>query len=525
MERVAAPPRHAGRPLDVRFLSGSRAVTIPPRTISWKERRIIADTEPIPAGAAPPAAVPVRLRRGDVVTLEVESAAFEGRSVAHHDGLVVFVDGAVPGDRVEATVFRTKKQFAEARAERIVRPSPQRVAPQCAHFGPCGGCRWQHLAYEAQCGWKRRHVIDAFERIGGLADPPVRETLPAASPWYYRNKMEFSFGEMRWLLPDELGSTSRETELFALGLHVPQRYDRILSIEDCRLQSEASNAILNATRAFFTTRGVPPFSTRSFEGDLRHLVIREGKHTGERMVFLVTSQRSPDLMRDYAALLRDPALGVSTFVQGITQRRSTVAIGEEEIVHFGDGVIRERLGACTYRISPTSFFQTNTLQAERLYARAAEAAALQPADRVWDLYCGTGTIALYLAPSVREVLGVELNPAAVEDALRNARENGVDNARFACADILDFVTARAGSGDTPDVIIVDPPRAGLHTGVVRALGASGVRRIVYVSCNPATSARDCALLAADGYRVEEITPVDMFPHTYHIECVIRMTRD
>ena len=464
-------------------------------------------------------------RRGDTIELEVEKAAFEGRCIARVDGMVVFVDGAVPGDRVRATVFRKKKQYAEARVDAVLRPSPHRVDPACTHFGVCGGCRWQHMSYEQQLQWKRAHVVDTFAHIGGFDALPVNETLASVSPFWYRNKMEYSFGEMRWLLADELGAVARGDEPFALGLHVPKRYDRILHIDACHLQSPESNNILAATREFFLARGVAAFSTRTHEGDLRHLVIREGKHSGERMVYLVTSRRMDEHMTDYAALLRRDEFAVTTLVQGVTQRRSTVAIGEEDIVRFGDGHIREQLGRNTFRISPTSFFQTNTLQAERLYALAERAAALRPDDVVWDLYCGTGTISLFIARDVRKVIGVELNDGAIRDAMKNAAENGITNAEFVCADIVDFLAPTpARTVAAPDVIITDPPRAGMHPRVVEAIGRSNVARLVYVSCNPATSARDCGLLREFGYVIEEITPVDMFPHTYHIECVIQLRK-
>lgn len=468
---------------------------------------------------------PSAIRRGDILELTIESAAFEGRSIAHVGDFVVFVEGAVPGDRVKAFIFRKKKQFAEARTEEVLERSEHRVDPACRHFGTCGGCKWQHMSYEQQRYWKRRHVQDAFERIGGFENLDVNETLGAVEPFWYRNKMEYSFGEMRWLMPDEMGVIDRDAELFALGLHVPKRYDRILHIDDCRLESPESNLILNATREFFIERNVPAYSTRTHTGDLRHLVIREGKHTGERMVFLVSTHRNEEMMREYAALLQREEFGVTTFVHGITDRKSTVAIADEEIVYFGDGIINERLGDNSFRISPSSFFQTNTLQAERLYALAEEAAGLRKDDVVWDLYCGTGTISLFIARDVKHVVGVELNAAAIADAERNARDNGIENADFICADIVDFIgEGGRASETTPDVIITDPPRAGMHTKVVDAIGRSGVERVAYVSCNPTTSARDCGLLRDYGYVVEQVTPVDMFPHTYHIECVITLRK-
>jgi len=466
------------------------------------------------------------IQRGDSLTLTVQKAAFEGRCTAriNGDGLIVFVDGAVPGDTVEATVYRKKKQFAEARVERILVPSPHRVQAPCEHFGVCGGCSWQHMSYEQQCIWKREHVVDAFERLGGFRGVTVHETIPSEHAFWYRNKMEYSFGEMRWLSPDELGHVDRDAELFALGLHVPKRYDRILHIERCLLESEQSNEILRVTRSFFLQRNIPPYSTRTHEGDLRHLVIREGKHTGERMVFLVSTYHKPELMKEYAEVVAQPSLGVTTFVHGVTTRKSTVAIADEEIVYFGDGVIHERLGGNMFRISPTSFFQTNSLQAERLYAIVEKAANLRREDKVWDLYCGAGTITLYVARHASHVIGVELNMAAITDARRNAVENRISNVEFHCADISTFLAGTDMAPQLPDIVIVDPPRAGMHPSVVEALGKAGVARLVYVSCNPATSARDCATLREYGYEIIDITPVDMFPHTWHIECVISLLK-
>lgn len=467
------------------------------------------------------------LRPGDIVTLTAEAAAFEGHAVARWNAFVVFVEGAVPGDTVTARVFKKKKQFAYARAVEILSPSPHRVDAACEHFGICGGCTWQSLDYGEQLRWKRQHVIDAFERIGGFPALQVRDTLASPDRYFYRNKMEYSFGEKRWRYHDELTLPEADEPLFALGLHVPGRFDKILHVNACHLQSPEGNRILEITRRFFLDEGVPAYSTRSHTGELRHLVIREGKRTGERMVFLVSTGELDALMPQYAEMLRsDAEASVSTFVHGTTARKSLVAIADRSTVHFGGGVIRERLGGNTFTISPSSFFQTNTLQAERLYQTAAEYAGFREEDSVWDLYCGAGTIALYVAPRVRSVIGVELNPDAIRDALANAEANGITNARFICADITGFLSrSSSDSVPSPDVLILDPPRAGLHPDVSAAVGKSGCGRVVYVSCNPSTCARDCAILASHGYRIDAITPVDMFPHTYHIECVVKLERD
>jgi len=468
---------------------------------------------------------PESLRRDDEVELDVDTLAFEGKAIARIDTFVVFIDGALPGDRVRARIVKKKKQFAEARALEVLSPSPHRIAPPCPHFGPCGGCKLQHFEYAQQQEWKRRHVIDAFERIGAFSNLQINATAPSESIFWYRNKMEFSFGETRWLLKEEMGNVER-TELFAVGLHIPQRYDRILSVEDCRLQSPESNAILNATRAFFLANGERAYTTSDHSGNLRHLVIREGKNTGARMVFFLSCSESPDMMREYAELLQQPKFGVTTFVHGISTSKSNVAVAEKEIVYFGNGTIEETLGSKRFRISPMSFFQTNPLQAKALYDIAAEYAALKPSDTVWDFYCGTGSISLYIAGKVKSVLGIEMNPSAIENANENAALNGIENASFICDDMLKFAKALPESDyEAPDVIIVDPPRPGMHASVVEAIGTVAPERLVYISCNPATCARDCALLAEFGYRIEEITPVDMFPHTYHIECVVKLRKN
>jgi len=463
------------------------------------------------------------VRKGDSIRLKMEKAAFEGKSVARHGGLVVFVEGAVPGDVADVRIFKKKRDYAEGRAVEIVLPSTERVEPKCGHFGICGGCSWQNLAYEAQLQWKREHVREAFERIGGLGAVSVRETLAAERQFFYRNKMEYSFGESRWLLQDEM-DVDLEEPAFALGLHVPGRFDKILHIDECMLQSQESNAILSATRSYFLANGGKAFSTRNQSGELRNLVIREAKATGERMVFLVTGPGNSAVMDGYASVLRDPALGVTTFVHGVTSRLSSVALADSERVFFGDGHITERLGGNVFRISPSSFFQTNTAQAERLYGLASDFAGSRPDDVLWDLYCGTGTISLFLARSAGEVLGVELNGQAVSDARQNAAANGIDNANFIVADISAFLKERKSHNTAPDVVILDPPRAGLHPDAARMLGEILPPKIVYVSCNPATCARDCSFLAGRGYNVVEIAPVDMFPQTYHIECVVLLER-
>ena len=467
------------------------------------------------------------MKRGDEIELLIEGTALEGKSVARVDGLVVFVRGAAPGDRVVARVTAVRKTFAEAETARVVEPSSVRAVPRCRFFGTCGGCTWQHVEYAAQLEFKRRHVIDALERIGGFSGIGVNPTLGCANPYRYRNKMEFSFGD-RWYDGAEWAGVQNRLpadagERFALGLHLPGRFDKVLDIDECWLQPEISTQILNAVRTFAREQKLTVYSTATQTGYLRNLVLRTGRHTHDVMVNLVTFDNRPSVLEAFRERLLKEIPGITTIVNNITRRQSQVALGEEEVVWYGPGTITERIGKRVYRISANSFFQTNTEQAERLYDTAQRMAGLRPTDLVYDLYSGTGTIALHIADHVRSVVGIESVQSSVEDATKNATANGVGNCLFVLGDLKESLTRDTSWQSEyghPDVIILDPPRAGVHQKVLQRIRRLAPRTVVYVSCNPATQARDLNILCAEGlYSIEEIRPVDMFPHTFHIECV------
>ena len=467
------------------------------------------------------------MKRGDEIEAMIEDLAVEGNSVARVDGLVLFSRGGVPGDRVKLRVRAMKKNFAEADLIGLVAPSPHRVAPRCVHFGTCGGCAWQHIDYAAQLEFKRRHVADALARLGGFSGLDVPLPLGADEPYYYRNKMEFSFGPM-WRTQEEMAAAGADggPPPSALGLHIPGRFDRVLDLRECHLQSETSARIVNYVRAWTRERDLPVYSTFTQEGYLRNLVIREARRTGERMVNLVTADDRPGVMKELTRGLLAQFPSVTTVVNNITARRSQVAVGERETVYHGSGRITEKIGERSYSISANSFFQTNTVQAERLYDTALRFAALRAQDTVYDLYSGTGTIALHVASHAARVIGVESVEAAVEDARRNAADNGVGNCTFLQGDLNATLSSREAPGlHPPDVVIVDPPRAGLHANVTRKIVELGPRTVVYVSCNPATQARDLKIICDSGkYVITAVQPVDMFPHTYHIENVVGLAK-
>jgi len=469
---------------------------------------------------------------GDEIEITVENFASEGKSVARLDGLVVFVAGGVPGDRVRARVTKSKKKFSEADTVDVLSPSPLRVQPRCKHFGTCGGCKWQHVSYAAQLDFKRQHVIDALERIGGFGGVEVNPTLGSPEEFFYRNKMEFSFGD-RWVTREELKARDSQqkpkdrTPLFALGLHIPQRFDKVLDIDECYLQSETSYKIVNAVREFCLEQGLSIYSTFSHTGYLRNLVIRESRRTGELMVNLVTAEDNAGAMQSLCAVLLARFPPITTIVNNITERKSQVAIGDYERIYHGSGVITERIGKRTYRVSANSFFQTNTQQAERLYDVVVRLGKFSPNDAVFDLYSGTGTIALHIADKVKEVVGIDVVDSAIEDARNNASMNQVLNCTFVLGDLKEKLTkdtAWLSNHTKPTVMVIDPPRSGMHEKVVLEIAQLQPERIVYVSCNPATQARDLKLLCSKApYRINDVQPVDMFPHTYHIETVVALS--
>lgn len=465
-----------------------------------------------------------KLKYGDIIELKIESTGFEGKSVARLDGLVVFVEGAVAGDVVKAKILKSKKKYAEAKIVEVIKPSKERVDPRCDYFGTCGGCKWQHVNYASQLKFKQQHVVDAIERIGGLKDVHILPIVGSDDIYFYRNKLEFSFSEKAWLTDRDLASL-QDLPSLVLGFHVPQRWDKVLDVHECFLQSEVSTGILNAVREFALKNNISVYSSGTESGYFRNLVIREGKNTGDVMVNLVTFEDSPEVMSKLSGELVKQFPEITTVVNNVTKKKSQVAVGEYEKVYYGEGIIHEKLGNHLFQISSNSFFQTNTQQAEKLYSIAKEFGELKSTDVVYDLYCGTGSIAIYVSDAVKQVVGIELVENSIINATMNAALNTITNCEFFAGDLKDMLTKNVQWKDQfaqPDVIIVDPPRSGMHPKAVEELGKMKVPTIVYVSCNPPTLARDLQMLTTYGYAVEKVQPVDMFPHTYHIECVAKV---
>jgi 23S rRNA (uracil1939-C5)-methyltransferase len=450
-----------------------------------------------------PSPTGTRPQKGAEVELDIDALAYGGAGVARLDGYVLFVQGAVPGDRVLARVTKRKRAYAEARTVELIDPSPDRIEPRAPH----PGAPWQVLPYELQLVEKESQVREALTRIGGFEEPPVEPIVPAVEPWRYRNKLEYSFGQ------------SENGEL-VLGFHKPGRWNEIDDVSEDILASERVDVLREAVKAWCREEGLSSYDRGAGSGFLRNLVVREGRRSGQLQARLVTSEgdfRALDLAAALEAtgVLWTRAAGVAeTTREGETDLLKGSATIDEELTCAG-----ERL---RFRISPDAFFQTNTEMAERLYGSAVELAELSGRERVYDLFSGIGTIALALAPVAGEVWGIEIVEQAVADAIENAKLNGIDNARFYAGDVRTAMRPLVEEAGRPDVLVVDPPRAGLSQKVVRRIIETGVKRIVYVSCNPTTLAPNARQLADAGYTLERIRPVDMFPQTPHIECVAQL---
>jgi 23S rRNA (uracil1939-C5)-methyltransferase len=447
-------------------------------------------------------------RRGDTIELAVDDLAFGGDGVGRADGYVMFVRGGLPGDRLRVRVTEARGRYGRATIESVVTPSPDRVEAPCPYFGHCGGCRLQHLAYPAQLAFKARQVHECLTRLGGLPPFELRPIVAAPEPYGYRNKMEFTIAE-----PGPV-----------LGLHAAERYDVVLDIERCLLQSDTMNALLDEFRREVRSRGLSVWDPKSERGLLRFLTVREGRGTGQAMVNIVASAPDIEALAPVAERLRARVPATIGVLLNVNDRKASVAVGSEEHLLLGRDHLTELLDGVAFQVSANSFFQTNTVQAERLFAIVAEACALDGRDTVLDLYSGTGAISLLLARRAARVYGIEVSAAAVGDAIRNARANGIDNCTFMTGEVRHVLPGLTSEGVRASVVVADPPRAGFHPKALAALGTLAPARIVYVSCNPATLARDVGDLARRGYHLEWVQPVDMFPQTPHIEAVARLSR-
>ena len=454
--------------------------------------------------------------------VEIGDAVAGGHCITRYNERVVFVKGAVPGDVANLRITKKRRKYFEAEIQELITPSPIRIEPFCAHFGTCGGCKWQHMPYEHQLKYKQQQVVDNLERIGKLALPGIEPILPATETTFYRNKLEFTFSNMRWLTQDEIQS-GEDFDRRALGFHIPGRFDKVLAVDKCHLQHDLSNAIRNELRDYTLAKNLLYYDLVKQEGFLRNVILRNTAD-GQWMLILSVFHRDPALEAILDHLIgRFPEL---SSVYYVINNKKNDDISDLPFHHYhGDEYIREQMEGLRFLIGPKSFYQTNSHQAEELYKIVREMAAPAGHENMYDLYTGTGTIALFMARHVKKVVGVEYVDEAVQLAKENARINELANAQFYAGDMKDILNPSfLEEHGRPDIVVTDPPRAGMHENVVGMLRDIQPEKIVYVSCNPATQARDLQMLS-DLYTIVRVKPVDMFPHTHHVENVVLLHRN
>ena len=448
--------------------------------------------------------------------ITISNAGSEGKSIARHDDKVIMVDHAVPGDIVDLKITSSKKSFSFAKVEKIIQPSVDRVEPFCSHFGTCGGCKWQHMNYEAQLKYKQQQVTDAFQRIGKFPYPEPEAIIGSAQTTFYRNKLEYTFTDRKWLADLTVKDELTDSEHLGLGFHIPGRFDKVLDIETCYLQASPSNEIRLAIKYFTVKNGYPYFNAHSQEGFLRNVIIRNSVH-GELMVIVIFKEDDTEKRIALLDFLKNKFPQITSLLYVINGKMNDTIFDLEVNIHSGNNFINEKMEDLIFKIGAKSFFQTNSNQALVLYSKTREFADLTGNELVYDLYTGVGTIANFVAKNAKMVIGIESIVQAILDAKENSDINKIANTKFFAGDMKDvlndeFILANG----KPDVIITDPPRAGMHEDVIKKMMELKAKKIVYVSCNPATQARDIALMQ-EFYEVVRVQPVDMFPHTHHVE--------
>lgn len=457
-----------------------------------------------------------------IENIEILDAGAEGKAIARYNDMVVFVPFVVPGDICDLRIVSKKRRFYEGRAIKFHHLSEQRVEPVCAHFGTCGGCKWQNMDYARQLFYKQKQVTDNFSRIGHLEFPEVLPIVASEVTEFYRNKLEYTFSTHRWLSADEMDIAPEERDMDALGFHIPGMFDRVLDIEKCWLQPEPTNEIRLGLKAFVKTAGFSFYDIRRFTGDLRNLIIRNS-NTGDLMAIVVFGTDDLTVIEPVMQFMKDSFEQITSLFYVVNQKKNDAISDLEPVLYSGEAYITEQMEDLKFRVGPLSFYQTNAQQAYKLYCIAREFAGLTGKETVYDLYTGTGTIANFIAHQAGKVIGIEYVEAAVEDARLNSALNGIQNTGFYAGDMAKILTPEFFDiHGRPDVVITDPPRAGMHEKVIKSLIEARPQRIVYVSCNPATQARDLSLLA-EYYTIDVVQPVDMFPHTQHVENVCQLT--
>lgn len=455
--------------------------------------------------------------------IEITDIAAEGVSIARYNNFVIFVKDVIPGDIVNVVITRLRKSYAESKLLQIKKFSEERIIPFCEHFTKCGGCKWQMLSYEKQLFYKQKQVADQLTRIGGIKINNINQIIPSSETQFYRNKLEYSFSYRRWLEEDEPMLEKGDRELEGFGFHVTGMFDRIINIKNCYLQADPSNEIRNKIREFTRQKGYDYYNSRSHEGFMRNIIIRNST-LGDLMLIIIFNYYDKEKIEALLNFVYNEFPEITSLQYIVNTKFNDSIYDQDVILYKGKNYINEKLDELMFKINAKSFFQTNTKQTLRLYNKVVELAEIKPDDVIYDLYTGIGTIANFVAKKCKYVIGIESVPEAIEDAKINSKINNINNTYFLVGDIKDLLNIDfMNKNSLPDIIILDPPRAGVHENVITALRQANPKIIIYVSCNPATQARDINLLL-DLYDVKEIQPFDMFPQTHHVENIVKLIK-
>ena len=456
-----------------------------------------------------------KLKRGQEIELSISDLAFGGQGISKINDLIIFVKNAIPNQKVLAKITKVKKNYIEAYKLEVIKKSSNEVDAKCKHFKYCGGCTIQQLDYNKQLHYKQKQVLEIMQKIGSIKNPKINPIIPCNKIFHYRNKMEFTFSGNPWYIESE------SYDDVIIGLHVPKRFDKILNINQCHINDDIFNKIISICKKIANEEKLMPYDVVKHTGFLRYLVIRMGAHTNEVMVNFVTAGLKSKILQPFIDELIDNIPNITSIVNTINNKKNNTATGNTKLL-FGEKFITEKIGEYIFKISANSFFQTNSYQVEHLYNYIKKIAKLKKSDIVYDLYCGTGTIGIYLSKYVKKIYGIEIVEDAIKDAKYNAKINNIDNIEYYCGDLKDFFSDESMQLENPDIVILDPPRPGLHPKALKDLIELAPKKVIYVSCNPSTLARDVEILINKNYSIENIQPIDMFPHTPHIECIVSL---
>jgi len=467
----------------------------------------------------------MKLSKGQIIDLDIRSLAYGGMGVSYHNDVVIFVKGGIPGEKLKAKIYKKKKNYLEAYPIEKIKKSKKSVDPRCEHFGVCGGCSFQNLNYNDQLSQKNTQVKDLFTRIGGIQSPPINKIIGCDNQYNYRNKMEFSYSSNKWIV--NFDENDNNENLNAFGLHVRGRYDKIVDINECHINGNLTNKIFKLLKNILSHEGIEPFNAKNQAGFLRNVIIREGYLTNQILINFITTSSNTKILSPILRILTNKFPEIKSIVNTIVKSDSGSSISEKEEILWGQDYISENIGEYSYKISTNSFFQTNSMQAKVLYDLIIKICEFKGNEVVYDLYCGTGSIGIYVAKYVKMVYGIEIVMSAVIDAIENANNNNVDNIQFFHGDLINTFQNNQEFKliENPDIIILDPPRAGVYSKTLIDIMKFNAKKIIYVSCNPSTQARDINILINNGYLIKNIQPIDMFPHTPHIENIALLTND